>query len=389
MNKHCLIENAQIYTPTEVIRSGWVLTENKKILDFGAGEPAEIEAPFERLDAQGAALLPGLIDLHVHGAMGYDVMDGDADHLREIGRFLTRWGVTSYLASTWTATDEQVKKALESAYVVYGEVHGGAALLGVYLEGPFLNPNRAGSQNMERIHALTNQAEVDAYLENPMIRVVVVAPEFPENMRLIDECKRRGITVSAGHTNAHYEDMVIAVERGVSLITHCFNAMPPLNQRQPGVVGAALTMPELRCELIADNQHVHPVVQKILYQARGANGIILVSDSSKCTGLPDNEYQLDNRSVILRNQSLRLPDGKLAGSVLTLNLALKNFMQAAHISLEEALPTVTLSPASAIGIAHSKGAIAVGHDADLCLMDADLNPLWTMVEGQLVYQRAG
>jgi N-acetylglucosamine-6-phosphate deacetylase len=385
VNSKILIQNAQIYTPSEILADGWLRIEEKRIAAFGTGIPSSSGDDLQ-VDAGGARLIPGMIDMHVHGAAGYDVMDGDAEHLTAIARVLAHYGVTSFLGATWTAGEEQVRSALDAAYKVYGEKTGGAALLGVYLEGPFLNPNRAGSQNIDKIQSALSDEMIHRYLDNPLIRVVVLAPEFPENMRLINECVRRGIVVSAGHTNAHYEDMLIAVERGVRQVTHCFNAMPPLNQRQPGVVGAALTMPELRCELICDNLHVHPVVQKILYQARGADGIILVSDSTQCAGLPDGEYTLDHRQVSLRNRSLRLPDGKLAGSVLTLNLALKNFMQAVNASLFEALPTVTLTPARALGIAHFKGAIEVGHDADLTLLDADMNVVWTIAGGEIVYQ---
>jgi len=239
---------------------------------------------------------------------------------------------------------------------------------------------------MDHIHPAVDRAEVLELLDTNMVTILVLAPEFPENIWLIDECIRRSISVSAGHTAATYEQMQVAVERGVCQVTHCFNAMNPLHHRQPGVVGAAMTMPELRCELIADNVHVHPLLQRILYQLRGAQGILLVSDSTCCAGLPDGEYDLDGRKVNLKNGAVHLPDGTLAGSVLTLDRAVRNFMANVNSSLGEALACASLYPARAAGVAHRKGTLEPGKDADMILLDADLQVRMTVVEGEIIYK---
>ena len=383
-----LIQNARLLTPLEVLEQGWLLVENQTITRTGSGTPPRIDGLSSEavIDAGGYTLAPGLIDLHVHGANGHEIMDASVESIHEIARFLARHGVTAFLAATWTAEHAKIMDALEAVYKAYGKISGGASLIGAYLEGPYLNPNRAGAQVMDHIHPAVDRAEVLELLDTNMVTILVLAPEFPENIWLIDECIRRSISVSAGHTAATYEQMQVAVERGVCQVTHCFNAMNPLHHRQPGVVGAAMTMPELRCELIADNVHVHPLLQRILYQLRGAQGILLVSDSTCCAGLPDGEYDLDGRKVNLKNGAVHLPDGTLAGSVLTLDRAVRNFMANVNSSLGEALACASLYPARAAGVAHRKGTLEPGKDADMILLDADLQVRMTVVEGEIIYK---
>ncbi len=383
-----LFQNVRLLTPLEVLEQGWLLVENQTITRTGSGTPPRIDGLKSEavIDAGGFTLAPGLIDLHVHGAFGHEVMDASLESIHEIARFLARHGVTAFLAATWTAEHTRIMAALNAVYKAYGRINGGASLLGAYLEGPYLNPNRAGAQAMDLIHPAVDRAQALELLDTNMVSILVMAPEYPENIWLMDECARRSISVSAGHTAATYEQMRVAVERGVCQVTHCFNAMNPLHHRQPGVVGAAMTMPELRCELIADNVHVHPLVQRILYQLRGAQGILLVSDSTRCTGLPDGEYDLDGRKVTVKNGAVHLPDGTLAGSVLTLDQAVRNFMVNVNTSLGEALACASLYPARAAGVAHRKGSLEPGKDADMILLDANLQVKMTVVEGEIIYK---
>ncbi|WP_322793967.1 N-acetylglucosamine-6-phosphate deacetylase [Bellilinea sp.] len=384
-----LIWNAKIYTPNGILSPGWLTIENRTISRLGSGQPpaTELEQAQEKVDAHQHHLLPGLIDLHIHGAMGFEFMDGDLHAIEEIAQFLVQHGVTAFLATTWAAPQSALLKALDAVGNAYGRIRNGAALLGAYLEGPYMNPNRAGAQAIQFIRQATNRQEALTLIGHEMVKVVSLAPEYPENFWLIDACVSRGITVAAGHTSATYEQMEVAVQRGVSLLTHCFNAMSPFHHREPGVVGAGMTMPELRCELIADNVHVHPLAQRILYQLRGSEGIVLVSDSTRVTGLPDGQYILDNRPVQVKEGKVSLLDGTLAGSGLTLERALRNFTNAVGISLQEAVLSASLYPARAIGIAHQKGSLEPGKDADLFLMDDEGNILLTMVEGKMVYIR--
>jgi len=383
-----LFQNARVFSPTTVFEPGWLLVEGRSIAALGNDSPpaAILADDLQVIDAQGLDLLPGFIDMHVHGALGHDVMDASQDGLQAIARHLAQHVVTSFLAATWTAPDAEISRALEAIRKVYGQIAGGATLIGAYLEGPYLNPNRAGAQVHSQIRSASDRETAQKFLADEMVRVVVLAPENPENLWMIEECTRNGITVSAGHTAATYEEMQVAVSHGVRHLTHCFNAMGALHHRQPGVVGAGLTMPELRCELIADNIHVHPAAQQILFQAKGAYGMLLVSDSTRASGLPDGEYDHDQRKVIVMGDSVRLTDGTLAGSLLNLDQALKNFSANVRRPLSEIWPVVSLTPARAIGIAHQKGVLEAGHDADLVLLDADLNVRTTMAEGRIVYQ---
>ncbi|MEW6181397.1 MAG: N-acetylglucosamine-6-phosphate deacetylase [Chloroflexota bacterium] len=385
-----LIWNAKIHTPTGVLSPGWLLIENRTITRLGEGDPPEFKTePLEKIDARQNYLLPGLIDLHIHGAMGYEFMDADQHAIEEIARFLASRGITAFLATTWAAPQTMLLKVLDAIGNAYGRIRGGATLLGAYLEGPYLNPNRAGAQAIQFIRLATNREEALSLISHEMVKVISLAPEIPENFWLIDECVNRGITVAAGHTSATFEQMRVAVQRGVRLLTHCFNAMSPLHHREPGTVGAGLVMPELRCELIADNIHVHPIVQRILYQLRGVEGIVLISDSTRVTGLPEGQYVLDNRPVQVKGSRVCLMDGTLAGSVLTLDQALHNFMNATGLPLEEAILSASLYPARLLGIAHQKGSLETGKDADLFLMDQTGKILFTIVEGKIVYHAEG
>jgi N-acetylglucosamine-6-phosphate deacetylase len=216
--------------------------------------------------------------------------------------------------------------------------------------------------------------------------LLALAPEFPENQWLIDECVRRGITVAAGHTTAGYDEMRHAVSRGLSQVTHCYNGMGGFNHRLLGTVGAALAIPEIDCELIADNIHVHPAAQKILVDVKGASRVILITDAIRAAGLPDGEYPMGERTVTLREGAVRLPNGSLAGSVLTMEHALRNVSAATGRPLEESWVMSSLNAARAIGIADHKGSLEPGKDADLALLDADCQVMLTVAEGQVVYE---
>jgi N-acetylglucosamine-6-phosphate deacetylase len=293
-----LIENAQLYTPTGTWEPGWLLTNDRTIRLIGRGNPPEFEPGqvVRRIDAGGGALLPGFIDLHVHGAVGYEVMDADPEGLRAMSRFYASHGVTAFLATTWTASREAVLKALWAVQQVVGPVPGGATILGVHLEGPYLNPKKTGAQDARLIRR-ADRAEALEFLDSCLVRLLALAPEFPENLWLIDECVRRGITVSAAHTEAGLEEMTRAVEHGLSHVTHCYNAMRPLGHRDVGTVGAVFALPQLTAELIADTIHVHPAAMKILVDVKSPARVILVTDGLRGTGLPEGDYAIDERIV--------------------------------------------------------------------------------------------
>jgi len=388
--KRLLIHHARLFTPNHAGLTGWLLTENGLIRSIGFGNPPNFsqDESVQRMDAKGFMLLPGFIDLHVHGAMGHEVMDASPDGLKEMAHFYASHGVTSFLATTWTASHSAIQSSLAMVKKLQGPIEGGATLLGVYLEGPYLNPVRCGAQDVNLIRCVEKDEALE-FLETGVIRLLALAPEFEENLWLVDECVRRGITVSAAHTTDNYEQMQRAVEHGVSHMTHCFNAMQPLGHRELGTVGAAMVLPQINCELIADNIHVHPAAQKILFDTKSTAGVILVTDAIRAAGLPDGDYRLDERTVHIQNGAVRLPDGTLAGSVLTMERALQNACRAAGRPLAEMWIASSLNAARAIGISNRKGSLEVGKDADFVLLDDDFNVCMTVAAGEIVHFRNG
>ena len=381
-----LIHHARLFTPHQPGRAGWLLVERGQIRTVGFGKEPNFngDSSLQRVDAQGDMLLPGFIDLHVHGAMGHELMDASAGGLEAMARYYASHGVTGFLATTWTAGRAEILKALELVEEMRGPIRDGSTLLGVHLEGPYLHPDRCGAQEVNHIRR-ADRKEALQFLDTGVIRLLALAPEFEENHWLIDECVKRGITVSAAHTTANYEQMKNAVARGVSHVTHTFNAMQPLNHREPGTVGAALTMPQLSCELIADNVHVHPAAQKILVDSKTPAGVILITDSIRPAGLPPGDYMLDDRPVNNRTGAVRLPDGTLAGSILTMERALQNICAATGRPLTEMWPTSSLNAARAIGMSSCKGSLEVGKDADLVLLDDSFKVHLTVAQGEIVF----
>jgi N-acetylglucosamine-6-phosphate deacetylase len=380
-----LVTGARVLTPGGEWPLGWIAVEGRRIAAMGQGQPpAGTEAGADVLAADGLVAMPGFIDLHVHGAMGVDVLDADPEGLARMARFFAGHGVTAWLPATMTASGPDTERALEAVRAVAGPVDGGATVLGAYLEGPWLNPARAGAQDPALIRP-ADRAEAARLLDPGVARVVVLAPEIEANRWLIAEAVARGVTVSAGHTDATYDQAVRAVQDGVRHLTHAFNAMRPLGHREPGMLGAALTLPELRCELVADNIHVHPAAMRLLFAAKGPAGVVLVSDAVRATGLSEGAYTVGDKPAFSMDGAIRLADGTLAGSVLTLDRALHNLQAATGRPLAELWPAASRNAAQAIGVDDAKGSLEPGKDADLVLLDPALKVVVTVAEGAVVH----
>ncbi len=373
---------------------GWLVAAGGRIQALGPGEApggvrAEVSALGRVVDGRGAVLLPGFIDVHVHGGDGADVMDADRDGLRGMARFHARHGVTSLLPTTWSATPAALEAAVSAIADVLGPVEGGATILGAHLEGPWINPARAGAQDPAAIRP-PDLAEARQLLgiRPGVVRLVALAPELPGAGDVIAELVGCGVTVSAGHTEASWDEMVAAVAAGVRHVTHTFNAMGRLGHREPGTVGAALALPDLRCELIADGHHVHPGAMALLARAKGPDGVILISDAVRAAGRPDGDVDLGGRVAQHCCGAVRLPDGTLAGSVLTLDVAVRQFAAATGWDWPDLARASAGNAAAALGLP-TKGRLAAGADADLVLLtdDAAGEVLLTVVEGRIVHRR--
>jgi N-acetylglucosamine-6-phosphate deacetylase len=378
-----LFENVHVIAPDS--GASWLLTDGARIAQLGIGAPPEL-TDAQRIDGAGGYLAPAFIDMHVHGGNGYDTMDATPEALRGMARFFAAHGVANFLATTVTASREAITAALRNVAECLGAQPDGATLLGAHLEGPYINVKAKGAQPAEQVRSAA-PAEYDAWLALDVIRQVTVAPEFEENVAFMAACAARGILISIGHTQASYEQALEAVRHGARQATHTFNAMTGLHHRAPGVVGAALTCDLLTCELIADNHHVHPAVMSLLVRVKGTHGVIAITDAIRAAGMRAGQSELGGQTVYVRDGKATLSDGTLAGSLLTMDAALRNLQAASALSVDALMPIFSANAARQLGLAHRKGSLRVGYDADLVLLDSTLHVQMTFAEGRLIYQR--
>jgi len=384
-SKPTLLWNATLCVQQGLREEGWVLVRDDVIAEVGRGEPPHVPGA-RRIDVGGKILAPGLIDLHVHGALGRDSMDATPEALRQMARFYARHGVTAFLATTTSSPPESILAALENVAKVMQAGTGAATLLGAHVEGPYLNAQRRGAQNPSHIRAV-DPGEYRRIIGTGVVKLLTLAPELPQSEDLIRFAVANRVAVSAGHTCASFEEMCRAAEMGVTQVTHLFNGMEPLHHRRPGAVGAALVLDSLCCQLIADNVHVHTAVLDLVVRSKGVDGVILITDAMRAAGMSDGDYEMGGLHVTVRQGVARLANGSLAGSTLTLERAVGNMMAAADLSLPAALSMATTTPARALGLEARKGAIGVGKDADLIILDERMWVSLTMVAGEIVYRR--
>lgn len=332
-------------------------------------------------------LIPGLIDLHTHGANGFDVMDGKIEALMGISHVLAKEGVTGFLATTMTAVRERMENVLKAIADVMPNKEG-ASILGVHLEGPFISHEKMGAQQGCAIEKPDiTLIQYWQKIANKAIKLVTLAPELPQANALIKCLKEMEIVISVGHTNATYVQTQEAISLGCSHATHLFNAMRGLHQREPGAVGALLLNENVSAELIVDGLHLHPAIIDLALRVKGNEKFILVTDAIRAKCLGDGEYELGGQMVKVSGNKATLSDGRLAGSVMTLPQAIKNMMAFTSCSLADAVKMASYNPAKILGLTSHKGCIEEGKDADLVVMDASLNVMMTMREGSIIYNK--
>ncbi len=372
----------------------FALTCRDGLIGGWQSESERLEAPF--LDGSGCTLLPGFIDVHIHGSAGGDVMDASPESLEKMSRFLVRHGITGFYATTVTASRSATLAAVENAarYVEASRPGNcensaaGARVLGVHLEGPFLSPEFPGAQNPAFIRPASLE-EFEELLAAGPVRMITLAPEEPGADALIRMALEAGVRVVLGHTAATFEEASEAIDAGVSQATHTYNAMAGLHHRRPGALGATLSDDRIYAQLIADGVHVHPAAMRILGRCKGPTRTLLISDAIGAAGMPEGRYEMGRLPVIVKDGACRLEDGTLAGSVLTLDAALKKFMSATGWPLVQAWPTTSLSQAQAMGIDREVGRIRADARADLTLLDGEAQVVATVVGGRLAYLRDG
>jgi N-acetylglucosamine-6-phosphate deacetylase len=376
-------QNIILHTSEEVIPDGAVLVENGMIAAAGPRGSFVPPPGAAVMDGQGLVLAPGMIDLQLNGGFGYDFTSEPAS-LWDVAAHLPRYGVTAFLPTIITSPPEVVHAAIAALRHASGG-GGGAVPLGLHLEGPFINPAKKGAHNPDYIRLPQAGSAADWTLQNG-VRLVTLAPELPGALDLASRLLAGGVVVSAGHSMATFDQARSAFDSGVRYGTHLFNAMPALDHRQPGLAGALLTDSRMVTGLIADGIHVHPAMVALAWKGKGSRGLSLVTDAMTALGMPAGDYRLGDRTVKVDAVSARLPDGTLAGSILTLDQAVRNLMAFSGASLVEVLPAVTGTPARLLGL-ERKGRIAAGCDADLILLSPGGQIFLTMVSGEIVYSR--
>jgi N-acetylglucosamine-6-phosphate deacetylase len=379
-----------IVTPDNVLsNSVMTVADDGRIGDIGPTRPLSTRSG--DIDAAGLLVLPGFIDLHVHGGGGADFMHGTTDAGRQVARTHARFGTTGLLATTLTASREGTDRAISAARDVQltGPGEGEARIFGIHLEGPYICPTRRGAQPAEWVRE-PNPEELAHWikLSENTIRQITLAPERDGAEAVIQLARANGIIASLGHTDATAAEAERAISWGATQATHVFNAMRGLHHREPGMAGVALAHPEVICEVIADGIHLDPLIVRLIIAAKGVSGVVLITDAIEGTAMPEGQYSLGGQTVIVKSGTAAFADGTLAGSVLTMNRAFANIRRFAGVSVPDAARLSSANAARQLGLAGKFGELTAGAAADIVIMHPESGEVyWTLVGGRVVYRR--
>ena len=374
----CIV-NGRLVLPDEVVSDMAIIFDEKIQKIVPASEVNEEE--YEVIDAEGKLVTPGLVDIHIHGYLGEDASDGTVEGLKKMAAGIAKNGVTSWCPTTMTLALSDLDKAFNAAREVKAETEiYGAKILGVHSEGPFINHSKKGAQPEEYIIP----PNADFILDNAdIIKLYTMAPEVEGGTECAKKVFEDGrVLTSMGHTGASFEEAQAGIEAGVRHATHLFNAMTPLQHRNPGVVGAALSDERVSCELIADTFHVSAGLYRLVAKAKG-DKLCLITDCMRAGGMEDGDYTLGGQHVIKTGIKCLLEDGTIAGSVLKLNEGVRNFKNNTALTLPEVIACASLNPAKAIGEADSIGSLEVGKCADIVIFDDEFNAVTTIINGNI------
>lgn len=377
-----LIKNCNIIY-LDKIEKGSVLIENGKIKEINPSNVNDTEV----IDAEGLYLSPGFIDVHIHGAGGCDTMDGTVESINTIAKTIVEHGTTSFTPTTMTVAAEDIRKSMEVIKKLKEEGTEGANVLGAHLEGPFISPKAIGAQNPNFLLApsVENYNKIVGDYSDAVVSITM-APEVEGAKELIKYLSDNGVTVSMGHTKATYDEAIEGIKCGACHSTHLYNAMTPFTHREPGVVGATFDT-DITTETISDGIHISYPALRTAYKQKGTDKVLLVSDAMEACGMPDGQYSLGGQDVIVKNGAARLLDGTLAGSVLTLDKAVKNIYSNSNYPLNEVVRMATYNGAKHCHVEDHKGLIKEGYDADLILFNEDIEIQKVFVKGKKVYNK--
>ncbi|MBS2967938.1 N-acetylglucosamine-6-phosphate deacetylase [Metabacillus sp. KIGAM252] len=385
------ITHATVYAEFETFRPGYVLVKEGKVAEVGPMEKFQMHSGYIELKlSQTIELIPGMIDMHIHGAGGADAMDSEEEALAAMANQLVQEGTTAFLPTTMTSDTQSIEKALSNLAVCMSRPPKGAEILGVHVEGPFLSPKRAGAQLPT--HFLTPDIPLFEQWQEKAggaIKLVTMAPELEGGLELADYLTNKGVIPSIGHSDALFSEGESAADHGVRQATHLFNGMRGLHHREAGTAGFALLDPRIKCEIIADGVHVAPEMILLAYRLKGPEGMIMVTDSMRAKGLENGVYDLGGQDVYVKDGKAELENGSLAGSVLKMNEAVQNMKKFTGCSMEDIVQMASVNPAKQLNIFDRKGSIKPGKDADLTALSKDGDVVLTICRGKIAYQKGG
>ena len=385
MSEKLLITNCRLFNAPDDKQTTSILIENGTITQIGQIDSST--GCDNTLDAQGRLIAPGFIDVHIQGAGGADILDASTEALKAISQTCARFGTTSFLATT-VFKPNQKNQHLTLAAEHVGRNLGGANLLGIHLEGPFISPQQKGMISPKCICPPSLQLLDEIQdITNGHLKIMTIAPELPGSLRIIQRLADSNIVASFGHSNATYEQTLAGFNAGISHVTHMFNAMPSIHHRAPGPLVAIFQTKHITAQLIADGVHIHPSVLRFAFETLGPNRIIPITDGMQALGLADGRFIYNGVEYESKEGTARYKDGTLIGTALGLSQLLQKLMTFTDCPLDLAIKTVTQNPAGLLGLEEKKGTIASGKDADLILLDHDRSVHTTIVAGNIVFQK--
>ena len=386
--KELLLKNAKIVLKDRVIE-GDILTADgiiRDIIDRKSPVKAETLEVENSIDLDGKYVVPGFIDVHIHGSNGADAMDGTVEALKTISSYIATKGTTKFLATTLTSSKEELINVLKIAADLQNKELDGATIFGVHMEGPYFDIEYKGAQNEKYMKPATEK-EIKDYLDvKPgLVKMMSLSPHTEQSIETVKFLKENGVIVSVGHSAAKFNDVMKAVDAGLSHSTHTFNGMRGINHREPGVAGAVLISDKINAEVIFDKVHIHPEIVRLMIKAKGTDKVVCITDAMAATGLPNGDYKLGELDVYVKDGEARLKSNdSLAGSVLTLDKAFRHVIELGY-PIYEAVKLTSTNAAVEFGL--NAGAIEVGKEADFAILDDSYNVDMTIVNGNIKYQR--
>jgi N-acetylglucosamine-6-phosphate deacetylase len=377
----------KIITPFRIVYNGILAIDGGKISGLLKTADSNLSQDYKIIDVSGKIISPGFADLLVHGGSGYGFSDNSKESIEKISTYFLKHGSTTILASLFAKPEKLLIQDLKRV-AGYIEDHPDSNIRGIHMEGPYLNKKFKGAMNESYLWKPSLESWEKIWeASKGFIRIMTIAPEIPGAVRVMQEAAKRGVVLSIGHSTASYDEVEDAIDNGAAHVTHIFNAMQPFHHRTPGIILGSLLHNELKIELIADTLHVHPAVMQLLLKLKGANGIVLVSDSIRAGGMHEGEYEFADQKIYLKGKKAFLKNGTLAGSTLTLNLAVKNMIEEAGAKITEAVRMASLNGLKVLGLSHKKGILATGKDADIVVFNENYEVQLTILNGKIVYNK--